>query len=43
MALYVYASEQGKIDEAFAIALILMILTLLINFAASYAGKKLKK
>ena len=43
VALYVYASEQGKIDVAFAIALILMILTLAINFAASYAGKKLKK
>ena len=43
VALYVYANEQGKIDVAFAIALILMLLTLLINFAASFAGKKLKK
>ena len=43
VALYVYASEQGKIDVAFAIALILMILTLIINFAASYAGKVLKR
>ena len=43
VALYVYASEQGKIDVAFAIACILMLLTLLINFSASYAGKKLKK
>lgn len=43
VALYVYASEQGKIDIAFAIAVILMLLTLLINFAASYAGKKLKR
>lgn len=43
VALYVYASEQGKIDVAFAIALILMALTLAINFAASVAGKKLKR
>ena len=43
VALYVYASEQGKIDVAFAIALILMALTLVINFAASFAGKKLKR
>ena len=43
VALYVYASEQGKIDIAFAIALILMVLTLVINFAASFAGKKLKR
>lgn len=43
VALYVYASEQGKIDVAFAIALILMVLTLAINFAASFAGKKLKR
>ncbi|MGM9614256.1 MAG: phosphate ABC transporter permease PstA [Oscillospiraceae bacterium] len=43
VALYVYASEQGKIDIAFAIAVILMLLTLLINFAAGYAGKKLKR
>ena len=43
VALYVYASDQGKIDVAFAIALILMVLTLVINFAASFAGKKLKR
>lgn len=43
VALYVYASEQGKIDVAFAIALILMILTFIINFGASYAGKVLKR
>ena len=43
VALYVYASEQGKIDVAFAIALILMVLTLVINFAASFAGKRLKR
>ncbi len=43
VGLYVYASERGKIDVAFAIAVILMILTLIINFAAAYAGKKLKR
>lgn len=43
VALYVYASEQGKMDVAFAIALILMILTLVINFCADYAGKVLKR
>ena len=43
VALYVYASEQGKIDVAFAIALILMVLTLAINFAAGFAGKHLKR
>ena len=43
VALYVYASERGEIDVAFAIALILMALTLVINFAASFAGKKLKR
>lgn len=34
VALYVYAKEQGQFDVAFAIAAILMILTLLINGAA---------
>lgn len=43
VALYVYASEQGKIDVAFAIALILLALTLVINLAANYAGKKLRR
>lgn len=43
VALYVYASEQGKIDVAFAIALILLALTLVINLGANYAGKKLHR
>ena len=34
VALYVYAKEQGQFDMAFAIAAILMLLTLLINGAA---------
>jgi phosphate transport system permease protein len=41
VALYVYATERGNLDAAFAIAVVLMILTLIINFAAEYAGKKL--
>lgn len=35
VALYVYAKEQGQFDVAFAIAAILMILTLFINGAAT--------
>ena len=43
VALYVYASERGEMDVAFAIAAVLMILVLIINFGASLAGKKLKR
>ena len=43
VALYVYANERGETGVAFAIAAILMMLTFLINMAAGYAGKKLKK
>ena len=43
VALYVYASERGESDVAFAIATILMVLTLIINLSASLVGKKLKK
>lgn len=43
VALYIYACEQGRIDAAFAIAVVLMILTLLINFAAGLAGRKLRR
>lgn len=43
VALYVYASERGETGVAFAIAVILMLLTFLINFLASFAAKKLKK
>lgn len=42
VALYVYASERGETDVAFAIAVILMTLTLILNFSANYAAKKLK-
>lgn len=43
VALYVYACERGEFGAAFAIAAILMLLTLIINFAAGFAGKKLKR
>ncbi|MGI6117581.1 MAG: phosphate ABC transporter permease PstA [Bilifractor sp.] len=43
VALYVYASERGETDVAFAIAFILMILTFFINWLAKFAAKKLKK
>lgn len=43
VALYIYASEQGKIDVAFAIAVILMLLTLVINAASGFAGRKLRR
>ena len=39
VALYVYATEDGNFEVAFAIAAILMILTLLINLSASLVGK----
>ena len=42
VALYVYASERGETGVAFAIAVILMTLTLLLNFSANMAAKKLK-
>ncbi len=41
VALYLYAGEQGNFDVAFAIAVILMGLTLLLNLAAKAVGKKL--
>ena len=34
VALYMYAKEQGRFDVAFAIAAILMVLTLIVNLAA---------
>ena len=38
VALYVYATEDGNFEVAFAIAAILMILTLLINLSATLIG-----
>ena len=43
VALYVYAKEQGEFDVAFAIAAILMIMTLIINFLADFLGKMFKR
>ncbi|MCD7847974.1 MAG: phosphate ABC transporter permease PstA [Oscillospiraceae bacterium] len=43
VALYVYAKERADSGTAFAIAFILLILTLIINTAAKIAGKKLKR
>ena len=43
VALYVYAKEQGEFGVAFAIAAILMILTLIINFSATMVGKYFEK
>lgn len=43
VALYIYASEEGKFDVAFSIAVILICITLIINLAASLVGKKVRK
>ena len=43
VALYLYANERGETEIAFAIAAILMILTLVINLAAGLVGRRLKK
>ncbi len=43
VALYVYAKERGEFDIAFAIAVILMVLTFIINLSAKFAGKALRK
>lgn len=43
VALYVYAKEQGEFAIAFAIAAILMILTILINFGATFIQKHFEK
>ena len=39
VALYVYAKEQGEFEVAFAIAAVLMILTLLINLVAALVSR----
>ncbi len=41
--LYFYVSECGEYDVGFAIAAILMILVLIINFSAKFAKRKLRK
>ena len=41
--LYVYAKERSNFDLAFAVAVILIVLTLLINLSASLVGRTMKK
>ncbi len=43
VALYVYAKERGEFGVAFAIAAILMVLTLIINLTAELVGNYFKK
>ena len=43
VALYTYAKERGEFDVAFAIAAILMLLTLGINLTAGLVGKQVRK
>ncbi len=43
VALYVYAKEQGEFGVAFAIAAILMVLTMLINLTASLVGSYFRR
>lgn len=43
VALYVYAQDRGEFEVAFAIAAILMMLTLAINFAAMLVGRYFRK
>ena len=43
VALYVYAKERGEFTVAFAIAAILMILVIIINFAATLVQKYFQK
>ena len=43
VALYVYAKEQGEFGVAFAIAAILMALTLIINLSATLVGRYFSK
>lgn len=43
VALYIYASERGAYDIAFAIAIVLMALTLALNRIASKTAKKIQE
>lgn len=43
VSMYMYAKERGDFDTAFAIAAVLLILTLIINMSAKLAANKLKK
>ena len=43
VALYVYAKEQGEFGAAFAIAAVLMLLTLVLNLAAGLVGRYFRR
>ncbi|MBR3689593.1 MAG: phosphate ABC transporter permease PstA [Eggerthellaceae bacterium] len=43
VALYVYAKEQGEFEVAFAIAALLVLLTLVINLCATFVSKNFKR
>jgi len=43
VALYMYAKERGEFETAFTIALILILLTFIINISAKFAGRALRK
>ena len=43
VALYVYVFERGKFEVGFAIAAILLLLVISVNFAAKRAGRSLKR
>ncbi|MCC8142175.1 MAG: phosphate ABC transporter permease PstA [Lachnospiraceae bacterium] len=43
VALYLYAGEQGEFDVAFAIAVILMAITLILNLAAKLVARRMKR
>ncbi|MGN0585600.1 MAG: phosphate ABC transporter permease PstA [Ruminococcus sp.] len=43
VALYVYAKEQGEFETAFAIAAVLMVLTLIINLSATLVSRYFAK
>lgn len=43
VALYVYATERGEINVAFSVATILMVITLLLNLAATLSASQFKK
>ena len=43
VSLYVYVNEYGDMDTAMAIAAVLMVITLLLNLAAAWTGRRLNK
>ena len=43
VALYVYAKERADFDQAFAVAVVLLVIAFIINISAKLAGRKHKK